>query len=112
MYAVVEIAGKQFVVEKGDQIIAPKIDGDAGSTVEIANVLLTSDADNVQIGTPFVPNVKVTATKVQDERGEKVIVFKKKRRKGYKVKHGHRQDYSRLKIEDIIFADKGENDGA
>ena len=102
MYAVVEIAGQQFKVEKGDQILAPKIDGDIGKKLEFERVLLTSDKDDVKVGAPLVKGAKVKATIVQGERGDKIIVFKKKRRKGYKVKKGHRQDYTRLNIDDIV----------
>lgn len=109
MYAVVDIAGEQFKVEKGDQILAPKLPGNVGEALQFDRVLLTSDSKDVKIGNPIVKGVKVKATILENERGEKVIVFKKKRRKGYKVKKGHRQHYTRLKIEDIIFAGGSKN---
>ncbi len=104
MYAVVEIAGQQFRVEKGDQILAPKMDGDSGQTLEFDRVLLTSDDDDVKIGAPTIQGALVKATIVDEARGKKIIVFKKKRRKNYKVKNGHRQEYTRLKIDDIVLS--------
>jgi large subunit ribosomal protein L21 len=103
MYAVVEIAGQQFIVQKGDQILAPMLSTDQNESIKFDRVLLTADDEDVQIGTPLVETAVVKATKLNDERGEKVIVFKKKRRKGYKVTKGHRQDYTRLQIDDIVF---------
>lgn len=103
MYAVVEIAGQQFIVQKGDQILAPKLDTGDSESIQFDRVLLTADNDDVKIGTPLVETAIVKATKLNDERGKKVIVFKKKRRKGYKVTKGHRQDYTRLQIDDIVF---------
>ena len=102
MYAVVEIAGQQFKVEKGDQIVAPKLEGDIGEELKFDRVLLTSDSDDVRIGDPVIKGIQVKATILNYERGDKVVVFKKKRRKGYKVKKGHRQNYTRLRIDDIV----------
>ncbi len=113
MKAVVEIAGQQFVVEKGSQIVTPKLDAENGAMLEFDKVLMTSDDDNVQIGEPTVAQAKVTATKMDDGREKKIIVFKKKRRKGYRKTMGHRQDYTRLMIEDIIVGvDEGESNGS
>ncbi|MBN2012719.1 50S ribosomal protein L21 [candidate division KSB1 bacterium] len=109
MYAVVEIAGQQFVVKKGAQIKAPKLNAQAGDTLQFDKVLMTSDDEKVQVGKPVVPNVKVTATKLDDTRGKKVIVFKKKRRKGYRWTRGHRHEFSLLKIDDIIVEGGTEN---
>ena len=102
MYAVVEISGQQFKVQKGDEILAPKLEGNTGDAVQLDRVLLTSDNEQVTIGNPVVKGAQVKATIVDAERGSKVLIFKKKRRKGYQLKRGHRQDYTRLKIEDII----------
>jgi len=102
MYAVVEIAGKQFIVEKGDQILAPKLEGEMGQEVHFEKVLLTSHEDNVMIGEPIIDGAQVKATIMNNERGDKVYIFKKKRRKGYQVKKGHRQDFTRLRIDEII----------
>jgi len=102
MYAIVEIGGQQFKVSKDDEILAPKIPGDVGTTVELDQVMLISDDNGLKVGNPIIDGAQIKASIINFERGKKVIVFKKKRRKGYKVKNGHRQDYSRLKIEDIL----------
>lgn len=102
MYAVVEIGGQQFKVAKDDEILAPKISGEVGNTVELDRVMLIADDSGLKVGDPILQGAQVKASIVNFERGEKVIVFKKKRRKRYKVKKGHRQDYTRLKIDDII----------
>jgi len=102
MYAVVEIAGKQFIVKKGDRIKSPQLEGEAGSEIEFENVLLTSDGDKVNVGNPLVKGAKVMASIIDYDRHDKVIIFKKKRRKGYRLKKGHRQGYTNLEIKDII----------
>ncbi len=104
MYAIVDIAGKQFRVEQGAEVIAPKLDAEVGATVDIGQVLLFAEKGQVRVGTPTVEGVSVQATVLAHGRGPKIIVFKKKRRKGYKVKKGHRQQYTRLKIEKIVAA--------
>jgi large subunit ribosomal protein L21 len=101
MYAIVDIAGKQFKVTKDQQIFAPKLSGEAGDKVEFNEVLLVDNDGKVKIGTPTVKGAKVSGKIVEHLKGDKVIVFKKKRRKGYKKKNGHRQDYTKLLIEDI-----------
>lgn len=102
MYAIVEVGSQQFKVAKDDVILTPKIAGDAGNTVDLDRVMLIADDDGIKVGNPVIEGAQVKASIVNFERGKKVIVFKKKRRKGYKVKKGHRQDYTRLKIEDIV----------
>ena len=102
MYAIIEIAGKQFRVEKGSEIVAPKIEGNEGDNVDFDRVLLLSANRNILVGTPFVEGAKVTAKIKGHGKDKKLIVFKKKRRKGYKVKRGHRQDHTRIKIEKIV----------
>jgi len=102
MYAIVEVGSQQFKVAKDDVIVTPKIEGEVGNTVDLDRVMLISDDDGVKVGSPVIDGAQVKASIVNFERGKKVIVFKKKRRKGYKVKNGHRQDYTRLKIDDII----------
>ena len=102
MYAVVEIGGQQFKVVKDDVIIAPKLKGEVGDSIDLDRILMTVDENKVKFGDPLIKGAQIKATIVNFERGKKVIVFKKKRRKGYKVKNGHKQDYTRLKIEDII----------
>ncbi|MBN1351351.1 50S ribosomal protein L21 [candidate division KSB1 bacterium] len=102
MYAIVEIAGTQFKVEKDRKILAPKLDGKAGDELTLDKVLLVADEGNVKIGHPVVEGASVKATILGATRGEKVIVFKKKRRKAYRVKNGHRQDYTELQINEIV----------
>ncbi len=102
MYAIVEIAGQQFKVEKDQQIFAHNIDGETGSTVDFDNVLLIDNDGKVEVGAPAIEGAKVTAKILAHLKGDKVVVFKKKRRKGYAVKNGHRQFHTELKIESIV----------
>ena len=101
MYAIVDIAGKQFKVTKDQQIFAPRLNGEAGDKVEFKEVLLVENDGKVKVGDPTVKGAKVSGKIVENLKGDKVIVFKKKRRKGYKVKNGHRQTYTKLLIEEI-----------
>lgn len=101
MYAIVEIAGKQFKVEKDQYIYTPRLEGDAGTAVKFDKVLLTDDGTSVQIGAPALTGVAVGGKILDHVRGDKVLVFKKKRRKGYAVKNGHRQHYTKVQIESI-----------
>ena len=101
MYAIVDIAGKQFKVAKDQYIYAPKMDGEAGAAVSFDKVLLVDDGGNVQIGAPTVSGIKVSGKILEHVKGNKVIVFKKKRRKGYAVKNGHRQQYTKVQIDSI-----------
>jgi len=101
MYAIVEIAGKQFKVTKDQYIYAPKIDGDAGAAVSFDKVLLVDNDGSVDIGAPLLSGVAVSGKIVEHVKGDKVIVFKKKRRKGYAVKNGHRQQFTKVQIESI-----------
>ena len=101
MYAIVDIAGKQFKVTQDQQIFAPKMEGDAGASVEFDNVLLVDNDGKIKVGSPKVKGAKVTAEILEHLKGDKVIVFKKKRRKGYKVKNGHRQELTKLVIKEI-----------
>ncbi|RLD48903.1 MAG: 50S ribosomal protein L21 [Bacteroidetes bacterium] len=101
MYAIVDIAGQQFKVEKDNKIFVHRLQDEEGAKVEFDNVLLVDDGKKVKVGTPNVKGVKVTATVVSHLKGDKVMVFKKKRRKGYKVLNGHRQYLTQLLIEDI-----------
>jgi large subunit ribosomal protein L21 len=101
MYAIVNIAGKQFKVAKDQYIYAPKMDGEIGSAVKFADVLLTDDGGKVSIGAPTVKGITVSGKILEHVKGNKVIVFKKKRRKGYVVKNGHRQQYTKVQIESI-----------
>ena len=101
MYAIVEIAGQQTKVESGKFIYANKLSGNDGDAVEFANVLLTDDNGTVTLGAPFVSGVKVVGKILGNVKGDKVIVFKKKRRKGYRKKNGHRQHFTKVLIESI-----------
>jgi large subunit ribosomal protein L21 len=102
MYAIVEIAGKQFRVSKEQNVKVPRLEGDSGSRVNFDKVLFYSDdSGKSQIGKPGISNMAVSATIVEHSRDKKIIVFKKKRRKGYQKKNGHRQDFSIIKIDDI-----------
>ena len=101
MYAIVEIAGQQFKVEKDQQIFVHRLQAKEGSKIALDKVLLTDDSGKVNIGSPDLKGVEVTAKVIEHLKGDKVIVFKKKRRKGYKVKNGHRQFLTKLEIQDI-----------
>ena len=101
MYAIVDIAGKQFKVAKDQYIYAPKMEGEAGAAVSFDKVLLTDDGTTVNIGAPTVSGIKVSGKILEHVKGNKVIVFKKKRRKGYVVRNGHRQQFTKVQIESI-----------
>jgi len=101
MYAIVEIAGQQFKVEEGRKVYVHRLSDEEGQNVDFDKVLLLDDGKNVTVGTPTVEGAKITAKVVSHMRGDKVIVFKKKRRKGYKVRNGHRQNLTELMIEKI-----------
>ncbi len=101
MYAIVEIAGQQFKVEKDQQIFVHRLKGEEGSKVDFDNVLLIDNDGKVNVGAPAIEGAKVSASVVRHLKGDKVIVFKKKRRKGYKKKNGHRQSFTEIKIENI-----------
>lgn len=102
MYAIVDIAGKQFKVTQDQYVYAPFMgSNEAGTSVEFDKVLLTDDNGKVKIGSPTIKGAKVTGKVLEHVKGDKVIVFKKKRRKGYKVKNGHRQQFTKVLIEKI-----------
>ena len=98
MYAIVEISGQQFKVEKDNKIFVHRLDAKEGDKIDFDQVFLIDDGKNVNIGSPSIKNAKVTAKVIEHLKGDKVIVFKKKRRKGYKVKNGHRQYLTKLEI--------------
>ena len=98
MYAIVEIAGQQFKVEKDQQIFVHRLDTEEGSKIDFDKVLLMDDSGTVNVGAPVITGARVTAKVLEHLKGDKVIVFKKKRRKGYKVKNGHRQYLTKLEI--------------
>jgi large subunit ribosomal protein L21 len=101
MYAIVEIAGHQYKVQKDQQIYVNRLQNEEGSNVEFDRVLLTDDNGKISVGAPAVEGVKVTARVVKHLKGDKVIVFKKKRRKGYVKKNGFRAYLTELVIEKI-----------
>ena len=101
MYAIVEIAGQQFKVEKDQSIFVHRLKGEEGSSVDFDKVLLIEDGTKINVGTPVVEGAKVSAKILSHLKGDKVIVFKKKRRKGYRKKNGHRQYLTKLQIENI-----------
>ena len=101
MYAIVNIGGKQFKVTQDQYVYAPKMQDEAGASVEFDNVLLIDNDGKVDVGTPQVKGAKVTGEVLEHVKDDKVVVFKKKRRKGYKVKNGHRQEYTKVMIKKI-----------
>ncbi len=101
MYAIVELGGQQWKVEEDQKIKVNKIDAEIGKTIDVKDVLLYADDNNVKIGKPVVKNAVVKAEVVSHGKGKKVLVFKKKRRKKYRVLKGHRQDYTELTIKSI-----------
>ncbi len=102
MYAVVQTGGKQYKVEPGDLVKVEKISGDPGTQVELESVLAVSDPEQgIRLGTPVVEDAVVKATIMRTARDRKIIVFKKKRRKAYKKRQGHRQWYTLLRIDEI-----------
>jgi len=102
MYAIVEIAGQQFKVAKDQKVYVHRLQDEEGSKVSFDNVLLLEDGSNITIGAPAIDGAAVEAKVIKHLKGKKVIVFKKKRRKGYKKKNGHRQYLTELLIEGII----------
>jgi len=100
-YAVVETGGKQYMVKKGDWLDVELLDAEAGKKISLSRVLAVSDGKALTVGKPEVAGASVSAEVVKEFRGTKVIAFKKKRRKGYHKKIGHRQDLMRLKVEEI-----------
>ena len=101
MYAIVEIAGQQFKVAKDQKVFVHRLAGEEGDVVKFDNVLLTADGENVTVGAPAIEGAQVGAKISRHLKGDKVIVFKKKRRKGYRVKNGHRQYLTEIVIESI-----------
>ncbi len=102
MYAIVEIAGQQFKVEKGQKLYVHRLEQKEGSDVEFSNVMLLEKDGKVDVGQPFVEGVKISAKILEHVKGDKVLVFKKKRRKGYQKLNGHRQLLSRIEVEEIL----------
>jgi len=104
MYAIIEIAGQQFKVRKDDELFVHRLDGEPGKKLEFQEVLLIDDNGKVSVGKPFIEGYKISASILEHARGDKVIVFHKKRRKGYQKTTGHRQDFTRIRIDSIAIA--------
>ena len=101
MYVIVEIAGQQFKAEKGRKLYVHRLQGEENSSVSFDKVLLADNDGQVKVGTPVVEGAAVSATILKHLKDDKVIVFKKKRRKGYQVKNGHRQCLTQIQIDEI-----------
>ena len=102
MYAIVEIAGQQFKVEKDQKVFVNRLATEEGKSMDFDNVLLIGDGDTITLGAPAIDGALIGAKVLRHLKGDKVIVFKKKRRKGYRVKNGHRQALSEIVIESIV----------
>jgi len=101
MFAVLNTGGKQYKVSQGDLIEVEKLETNAGDTVTLDQVLMVGEGENVEVGSPYVLGCKVTGKVIEHGKGAKIIVFKKKRRKNYRRKNGHRQLFTQLKITEI-----------
>ena len=101
MYAIVEINGQQFKVAQSQEIFVHRLEGNAGDSVSFDKVLLIDNNGTIQVGSPVVVGAVINATILDHLKGDKVIIFKKKRRKGYRVKNGFRQSFTKIKIEGI-----------
>ncbi len=102
MYAIVEIAGQQFKVERGNKVYVHRLQADEGAKIEFDRVLLMGNGDKVSIGSPLVEGAKVAATVIGHVKGDKVIIFKKKRRKGYQKWNNHRQSFTQILIQGVL----------
>lgn len=111
MYAIVDISGKQFKVQQDAKLYVPRQQAEVGDTLTFDRVLLVS-GDEIQVGAPTVGGASVSATVLGHVKGDKIIVFKKKRRKGYRVKNGHRQPYTQISIDALNLDGNGESTGS
>ncbi|MDR2585228.1 MAG: 50S ribosomal protein L21 [Prevotellaceae bacterium] len=102
MYAIVDIVGQQFKVEQGKKIFVHRLQAEEGATVNFDKVLLTEHEGKVNVGTPYLSGALIKATVLEHVKGDKVIVFKKKRRKGYQKKNGHRQCMTQIHIDEVV----------
>jgi large subunit ribosomal protein L21 len=98
MFAVMLTGGKQYKVSEGDLVKVEKLDGDVGATIKLDRVLMVGEGENVRVGEPYLSGVSVTGEVVRQFKDKKVIIFKKRRRKGYRRKNGHRQSLTEIKI--------------
>ena len=101
MYAIIRTGGKQYQVAAGDTLRVEKLQGEVGETIELSDVLLVADGDDVKVGQPVVEGARIVAKIAEQGKAKKVLVFKKKKRKGYRVRNGHRQLFTALSIEEI-----------
>jgi len=101
MYAVIQTGGKQYIVAPGEELKIETLPGEVGETIAFDRVLLTSDGENVNLGKPYLENTKVLGRITGHGRDKKIVVFKYKKRKGYRKKLGHRQNYTLVKVENI-----------
>jgi large subunit ribosomal protein L21 len=101
MYAIIRTGGKQYHVSQGERLRVEKLDGDVGASIELEDVLMVVDGEDVKLGKPVVDGAKVSAKILEQDKAKKVLVYKKKKRKGYEVKNGHRQSYTALEITGI-----------
>ena len=102
LYAIIKSGDKQFRVENGTSIELPLLDAQPGDNIELNEVLLCSNGEDVIVGTPIIENASVKATVLGETKGDKIVVFKMKRRKKYRNKTGHRQTYTSVKITDLL----------
>ena len=101
MYAVIKTGGKQYRVDPGKEVRVEKLDGELGDPVTFDQVLMASDGENIRVGKPFLEDTKVVGRITQQGKNKKILVFKYKRRKGYRKKMGHRQQFTQIKIDEI-----------
>ena len=104
MYSIIKISGKQYSVSEGDIIKVPSQDWKVGDTVKLNQILLTDNGKNISVGTPIVVGASVTIEIIEHNRDKKLLIYKKKRRKGYQRKNGHRQGYTLLKVNKLQMA--------
>lgn len=102
MYAVFQTGGKQFRAEPGDRVRVPSLDAEPGATITFDRVLLAADGSDVSVGAPVVEGAAVTAEVLRHGRDKKVIIFKRKRRKNYRRKKGHRQGFTEIRVNDVV----------
>ena len=101
MYAIIRSGGKQYRVQQGDRLVVEKLPGQKGDTIDLSDVLAVGEGESLKLGTPLVAGAKVTATITEQGKGPKLIIFKKRRRKDFRNKKGHRQSLTELKIQAI-----------
>ena len=102
MYAVIQTGGKQYRVQPGDTLLIEKVSGNAGDSIDFDKVLMISTDESVAVGRPLVEGAKVSGEIVEHTRGKKLVVYKFKRRKDYRRRNGHRQDYTAVKISEVV----------